>query len=46
MIDKVRELALKVLYKMDKDNSYSNLLLNETINKIRKEENKKQTNKK
>ena len=33
MVDKVRELALKILYKMDKDNSYSNILLNEMINK-------------
>ena len=40
MVDKVRELALKILYKMDKDNSYSNILLNESFNKIRKEGNK------
>lgn len=40
MVDKVRELALKILYKMDKDNSYSNILLNESFDKIRKEGNK------
>lgn len=32
MIDKVRELALKVLYKIDKEESYSNIALNEIIN--------------
>ena len=46
MVDKTREIALKILYKIDKDNSYSNLLLNDTINKIRKEKDKKETNKK
>lgn len=46
MVDNVRELALKILYKMDKDNSYSNLLLNDTINKIRKEKDKKEKDKK
>ena len=44
MVDKVRELALKILYKMDKDNSYSNILLNESFNKIRKEGNKNNLN--
>ena len=32
MIDKVRELALKVLYKIDKEEAYSNIALNEIIN--------------
>ena len=35
MIDKVRELALKVLYKIDKEEAYSNIALNEIINAIR-----------
>ncbi len=33
MIDKAREIALKVLYKIDKDEAYSNIILNEMINK-------------
>lgn len=32
MIDKVRELALKVLYKIDKEEAYSNIALNEVLN--------------
>lgn len=32
MIDKVRELALKVLYKIDKEEAYSNIALNEILN--------------
>ena len=35
MIDKVRELALKVLYKIDKEEAYSNISLNEIINSNR-----------
>lgn len=33
MIDKVREVALKVLYRIDKENAYSNISLDEEINK-------------
>ena len=36
MIDKVRELALKVLYKIDKEQAYSNIELNEQIRQNRK----------
>ena len=32
MVDKVRELALKVLYKIDKEEAYSNIALNEILN--------------
>ena len=32
MVDKVRELALKVLYKIDKEEAYSNIALNEVLN--------------
>lgn len=32
MIDKVSELALKVLYKIDKEEAYSNIALNEILN--------------
>ena len=35
MIDKTREIALKILYKIDKDNAYSNIGLKEEINKNR-----------
>ena len=35
MIDKTREIALKILYKIDKDNAYSNIALKEEINKNR-----------
>lgn len=31
MIDKTRELALKILYKIDKEQAYSNIVLNEQI---------------
>ena len=31
MIDKARELALKILYRMDKENAFSNIVLNEEI---------------
>lgn len=37
MIDKTREIALKILYKIDKEKSYSNIVLNELINKNKKE---------
>ena len=35
-VDKVRELALKILYKIDNEKAYSNIILNEEINKNRK----------
>ena len=35
-MDKVRELALKILYKIDNEKAYSNVILNEEINKNRK----------
>ena len=41
MIDKTRELALKILYKIDKENAYSNIALNEEIQKNRKYLNEK-----
>ena len=31
MIDKTREIALKILYKIDKEQAYSNIVLNEEI---------------
>lgn len=37
MIDKTRELALKILYKIDKEKAYSNIALNEMINQNKKE---------
>ncbi len=37
MIDKVREIALKVLYEVDKSDAYSNIALDEAFNKARKE---------
>lgn len=36
MIDKVREIALKVLYEVDKNEAYSNIALDEALNKVRK----------
>lgn len=36
MIDKKRELALKILYKIDKEQAYSNIVLNEEIKQNRK----------
>ena len=36
MIDRAREVALKILYKIDNDEAYSNISLNEMINKNRK----------
>ena len=40
MIDKVREIALKVLYEVDKKDAYSNIALDEALNKARKNEQK------
>lgn len=37
MIDKTRELALKILYKIDKEKAYSNIVLNKMINQNKKE---------
>ena len=34
-MDKVRETALKILYKIDKENAYSNIVLDDVINKNR-----------
>lgn len=36
MIDKTREVALKILYKIDKEQAYSNIVLNEEIKHNRK----------
>lgn len=36
MIDKTREIALKILYKIDKEEAYSNIELNEQIKQNRK----------
>ncbi|MCI8617869.1 MAG: 16S rRNA (cytosine(967)-C(5))-methyltransferase RsmB [Clostridia bacterium] len=36
MIDKTREIALKILYKIDKEKAYSNIALNEEIKENRK----------
>ena len=33
MIDKTRETALKVLYRIDKEKAYSNIVLNQEIKK-------------
>ena len=41
MVDKTREVALKILYKIDKNEAYSNILLNEMINKNKEILNKK-----
>lgn len=41
MIDKAREVALKVLYKIDKDNAYSNIALDEELKKNKKSLNEK-----
>ena len=35
MVDKAREIALKILYKIDKDNAYSNIVLDEMLNQNR-----------
>ena len=46
-MDKAREVALKILYKIEKENAYSNILLNDVINKnkIEKGLNKKEKDK-
>lgn len=41
MIDKARELALKTLYKIDKEKAYSNIALDEMLNQNRKDLNSK-----
>lgn len=41
MIDKTREIALKILYKIDKEQAYSNIALNEEIKQDRKSLNDK-----
>lgn len=41
MIDKTRELALKILYKIDKEQAYSNITLNDEIKQNRKNLNEK-----
>ena len=41
IVDKAREIALKVLYKIDKENAYSNIILNDKIDKNRKDINNK-----
>lgn len=41
MIDKTREIALKILYKIDKEQAYSNIALNEEIKQDRKNLNDK-----
>ncbi len=37
MIDKARELALKILYKIEQEEAYSNIVLNDELNKNRKQ---------
>lgn len=37
MVDKARELALKTLYKIDKEKAYSNIALDEMLNQNRKD---------
>ena len=41
MVDKAREVDLKILYKIDKDEAYSNISLNEIVNKNKEILNKK-----
>lgn len=41
MIDKTREIALKILYKIDKEQAYSNIVLNEEIKQNRQNLNEK-----
>ena len=38
MIDKVRQIALKILYNVDKNGAFSNIELDKTLNNIRNEE--------
>lgn len=33
MIDKTREIALKILYRIDKEKAYSNIVLNKLYDK-------------
>lgn len=40
-MDKTRKLALEILYKIDKEGAYSNILLNEMLNKNKNNLNKK-----
>ena len=42
-MDKAREIALKVLYKIEKEKAYSNIALDEAINKNRKNITEKDT---
>ena len=37
MVDKVREIALKILYKIDEQDGYSNIVLNESLKQNKKE---------
>lgn len=41
MIDRTREIALKILYKIDKEEAYSNIALNEMINQNKNNLNEK-----
>lgn len=41
MIDKTREIALKILYKIDKEQAYSNIVLNEEIKQNKQKINEK-----
>lgn len=41
MVDKAREISLKILYKIDQEQAYSNIELNEQINQNRKKLNEK-----
>ena len=36
MVDKAREVALKCLYKIDKEDAYSNIVLDEMLNENRR----------
>lgn len=39
-MDKTRKLALEILYKIDKEGAYSNIVLNEMLNKNKNNLNK------
>lgn len=41
MVDKARQMALKILYKIDKEGAYSNIVLSEMLNQNRNELNEK-----
>lgn len=43
-IDFAREISLKILYKIDTEKAYSNIVLNEVLNKYREKLNKKDIN--